>query len=296
MSTFNQLADSVVLHLSGFTTLQEQASHLTATINASQTTATVYDASALSRGLIEIDDELLWVDNADSASNTLTIAPYGRGYRSTTAASHLINTRVSVPFIPRILVKRAINEAILGSAPDLFAVASSTFTYVPGTYTYEIPAGVDAIVRVQWQDATTASEWIDLERWTVDTFANTSIFPSGKSITVKELIVPGRTVRVVYRTDPSVLVNATDDFATVTGLPSSCEDVIRLGAGYRLVTWLDVPHLSGSSAEADFSTNMRPATGAAQSARNMLQQYQLRLNAESQRLNDMYPVRVNYTF
>lgn len=296
MSTFNELADSIVMHLSGFTVVQEQATHLTATINSSQLTATVYDASALSRGLIEIEDELLWVDNADSASNTLTIAPYGRGYRSTTAAAHNINTRVSSPVIPRVLVKRAINEAIQGTAPDLFAVKSTSFTFVPGTYTYGLPADADAIVAVQWQDAVSGTEWITTDTWKVNTFADTSLYPTGQSITLRDVIVPGRTVRVVYRTDPAVLVNGTDDFKTVTGLPASCEDVIRLGAGYRLVTWLDTPHLTGSSAEADFAVNMRPVGGAVNNAKSLLQQYQLRLNAEAARLTDQYPVRLHYTF
>ena len=39
---------------------------------------------------IEIDNELIWVDSSDSATNTLAVPPYGRGYRGTGAATHEI--------------------------------------------------------------------------------------------------------------------------------------------------------------------------------------------------------------
>ena len=49
----------------------------------------------------------------------------------------------------------------------------------------------------------------------------------------------GRDVRVQYTKYPSPLVNDSDNFASTSGLPQSAEDVIRLGAMWRLVSTID---------------------------------------------------------
>jgi hypothetical protein len=53
--------------------------------------------------------------------------------------------------------------------------------------------------------------------------------------------------------------------------------------------------LSGASAEADFSSNMRPAGGAADLGKFLLQNFQFRLDQESLKLQGQFPVRVRYT-
>ena len=75
----------------------------------------------------------------------------------------------------------------------------------------------------------------------------------------------------------------------------TAEDVIRLGATYRLIMFLDTPHIAGLSAEADFAANMRPAGAAATQARFVFQMYNARLDEESNRLAQRYPLRAHYT-
>jgi hypothetical protein len=121
------------------------------------------------------------------------------------------------------------------------------------------------------------------------------VFTSGVTISVYDMVVPGRPIRVVFSKQPTTMTNDSDDYVTVTGLPASSEDVIRLGAAYRLVPFFDTPHLSGMSAEADFSSNMRPVGGSSQLGRYMLQMYQMRLQEEVKRLQELYPIRSHYT-
>lgn len=297
MSTFSELVDGTLLYLSGFSNMQDQATYLNGSINNTATTITVNDATALSRGLIEIEDELLWADSVDTTAQTITIPPYGRGYRGTTAASHSSGVRVvSSPLFPRIMVKRAINETLASLYPTLWGVGTTSFTMVPGQYTYEMPAGTRGVIQVQWQDSTTPEEWLTVRRFSVDVNADATVFPTGASITVKDPIIIGRTVRVVYQKEPSLLTADGDSFPTVTGLPVSSEDLVRLGAAYRMVAYLDTPHLSGLSAEADFAANQRPVGGATQMSRWLLQNFQVRLQQEADRLNQRYPVLVRYTF
>ncbi len=296
MSTFAELTDSLLLYLSGFSTQQDSATYLTTGIDADDTTLLVADASAIGRGLLEIGDELVWADSVDQSSLTISVPPYGRGYRSTTAAAHASGERVvSAPLIPRKVAKDAINDTLRSLFPDLYGVASTSFVWVPGTSTYSLPAEAQDVLLVEWQDSTTESEWCAVRRYRVNGNSDTTVFPTGNSITVLDPVIVGRTVRVVYTKIPSELSAAADVFATVTGLPSSCEDLVRLGAAYRLVPFLDVPHFAGQSAEADFSAQQRPAGNAAATSRYFLQQYQLRLQQEAARLGQLYPIRVHYT-
>lgn len=296
MTTFNELIDETMLYLYGFTTLQDQATALNGAILSTDLTFTVDSAASISRGILEIDDELIWVDSVDTTANTVTVAPYGRGYRGTTAATHADNTRVvASPLFPRHVVKRALNQAIAGSYPSLFGVGKTTFIYDPDVAAYDMPAGAQKVLSVSYDTYGTNGEWYPLNRYRMDQTANLTDFTTGASITLFEPVAPGRTVQVVYTKVPTELSAGSDVFTTVTGLPSSCEDVVRLGAAYRMIPFFDSPHLSGMSAESDFAANQRPVGGAASLSRYLLQAYQIRLQEEANRLGNLFPVRVHYT-
>ena len=296
MSTFTELTDSTLLYLYGYTTLQDQATYLTSNVAADALTMPIADGTSISRGTIEIDNELIWVDSVDSGAGTVTIPPYGRGYRGTTATTHTSGTRVvSSPLFPRRLVQQAINETVHAVYPDLYATAETTFTFNPAITTYALPAGAVQVLAVSWQSIGPSKEWLPVRRYRLDKHAATTVFASGASISLYDAIVPGRTVKVIYSKAPSVMENNTDDFVTTTGLSASAEDVIRLGAAYRMVPFFDAPHLSGMSAEADFAANMRPVGGASQLGKYLLQLYQIRLAEEARRLQDVWPIRTHYT-
>lgn len=296
MTTFAQLVDDVLLSMSGYSTQQDQATYLTASLSASATTASVADTSAVSRGLVEIDSELIWVDSVDSSALTLTIPPYGRGFRSTTAAAHASGTRVvSAPLIPRDKAKRAVNEAIRSVYPDLFGVAATTLTASGSVSTFALPAGAKGVLAVNAQTVGPSLEWLPVRRWRLDTMADTTSFASGSSISIYDPVTPGKSIRVTYTKEPTELSADADVFTTVTGLPESCVDVIRLGACVRLVPFLDIPHLQGASAEANYAANARPQQGATAVARFLTQTYQLRLQEEAAGLQSVYPVRSHYT-
>jgi hypothetical protein len=129
----------------------------------------------------------------------------------------------------------------------------------------------------------------------VDKHAATGSFSTGVSVSIYDSIVPGKQVKIVYTKEPSALVNDSDSFTTVTGLPSSCEDLIRFGAAYRLTPYFDSAHLSGQSAEADYSGQPRNQNNAASLSRFLLQMYQVRLAEETRGLQNLFPVRSYYT-
>lgn len=284
------------MYMNGFSTVQDQSTHLTQSATDSDTTLTVANTQAVSRGLVEIGDELIWVDDVDKVATTLTVPPYGRGFRGTTAAAHTSGTRViSAPLFPRSLVKQAINESITAVFPDLWAVGSTTIAYTAAKTTYPLPAGVKEILSVTWSTTGPTKEWLPVRRWRLDRNANTTSFANGTSLSVYDAILPGRTLQVVYTTVPTQMTNGSDVFSTVTGLPDSTQDVIRLGAAYRMVPFFDAAHLSGMSAEADVAAQQLRGNQSTQLGRYFTQMYQMRLAEEAQSLQRIYPTRSHYT-
>lgn len=284
------------MYMNGFSTVQDQSTHLTQPATDSDTTLTVANTQAVSRGLVEIGDELIWVDDVDKVATTLTVPPYGRGFRGTTATAHTSGTRViSAPLFPRSLVKQAINESITAVFPDLWAVGSTTIAYTAAKTTYPLPAGVKEILSVTWSTTGPTKEWLPVRRWRLDRNANTTSFANGTSLSVYDAILPGRTLQVVYTTVPTQMTNGSDVFSTVTGLPDSTQDVIRLGAAYRMVPFFDAAHLSGMSAEADVAAQQLRGNQSTQLGRYFTQMYQMRLAEEAQSLQRIYPTRSHYT-
>lgn len=296
MSTFGELADQTLLQLYGYTTLQDQSTYLTTGVASGATTFDVGDPSAVSRGVVEIGDELIWVDTVDGQQSTFTVPPYGRGFRGTIAVAHAQGSRVtSSPMFPRSAVKRALNESVRAVFPDLFAVDAAVFAFSPAVSTYALPAGALDVLQVSWQSVGPSREWLPVRRWRVDKNAAPAAFTSGVTVSLYDAIVPGRSVRVVFTKQPTVMSADGDDFVSVTGLPASTEDVIRLGAAYRMVPFFDSPQLTGMTAEADFSANQRPVGASAQLGRFLLQMYQVRLAEETKRLQSLFPARSHYT-
>lgn len=296
MSTYAELTEDTLSYLYGFTTIQDQATYLTADIDDNDLTLSVADGSSLSRGAVEIGNETVWIDSVDTTTNVATVPPYGRGYRGSTAAAHTSGSRVaSSPLFPRRLIAKALNEAIRSVYPTLFGVGSTTFTFNPAITTYALPAGAQSILSVTWESIGPSREWMPIRRYSIDSSADTVAFPTGASVSLYDAIVPGRTVSVTYAKVPTALSADGDDFATVTGLPASSEDVIRLAAAARMVPFLDAPHMSGLTAEADYSSNQNPVGAAATLGRFLLQNYKLRLDEEASRLQALYPARSYYT-
>jgi hypothetical protein len=296
MTTFAQMIDDTLMQLTGFSTFQDQATYLTSAIDSDDLTIPVADATAVSRGLIEIGSELIQVDNVNTTSGSLTIPPYGRGYRSSTAGSHAIGTRVvSSPMFPRTMVKKALNDAIKSVYPELFAIGSTTFSFQPSITAYNLPAGALDVLQIRWQSTGPSKEWLPVRRYDVDKHAAVSVFANGVAVNVYDGITPGRSVKVTFTKEPEPLNDESDVFTTVTGLPSSCEDLIRFGAAYRLVPFFDSARLSGQSAESDFGGANRQPSGASQLSRFLLQMYQVRLAEETKGLQTLFPVRSHYT-
>ena len=293
------MVDEVRANLSGYTLRQDRITNLTNSggITTSELAIKIGNSENLAKGIIEIDDELIWVNSFDKANLTLNaIAGFGRGYGGTTPAPHSQNAMVTLtPTFPRVNVKKAINDTINSLYPKLFAVNSTTFTFNAAQIAYTLPDDARDVLYVSWQTVGPSKEWLPVNRWRIDRMANVAAFDTTKTVNLYEKIMPGRTVQVYYSTIPNTLTNNTDDFASVTGLPESSRDVVTLGAAYRLLSYLDTGRINLSSAEADINDNKLPSTAGASASKYVFALYQQRLLEESNKLQDRFPIRTHYT-
>jgi hypothetical protein len=297
MATLAEMVDEVRSSLAGYTLRQDRITYLNAAINTTATAMQVGSSSNLAKGIIEIDDELIWIDNFNSTNNTLNAAPgFGRGWQGTSPAPHAQYAQVTLtPTFPRTVIKQAINDTINSFFPKLWAVNSVTFTFNASQVTYPLPDDVESIIYASWQTTGSSLEWLPINRWRADPMANISAFNTTNTINIYENIQPGRTVQVYYTTTPNTLDANTDDFADVSGLPESCRDVVTLGASYKLLSYVDSGRINLSSAEADLNDTKIPSSAGVASSRYIFALYNQRLNEEALKLQDKFPIRIHYT-
>jgi len=299
MATLKDMVDEVRSNLAGYTMRQDRITYLANTggINTTATSITIGSSSNLAKGVIEIDDELLWIDSFDKTSSTLNVIPgFGRGYSNTSPAPHAQYAQVTLsPTFPRVNIKKAINDTINAVYPKIWAISSTTFKFNPAQVAYPLPDDAQEILAVSWQSVGPSKEWVTVKRWREDRTANAGAFNTNKTISLYDSIVAGRTVQVWYAAQPNTLDSSTEDFADVTGLPETCRDVITLGASYRLLSYLDAGRINLTSAESDAADSKTPSNAGVSASKYLFALYNQRLTDESMKLQGMYPAKIHYT-
>ena len=305
--TFAQMIDEVKINLSGYTFQQDRSTFLTTAVttltspSSSPTVLSLGSTTDFGKGVVEIGDELLWIDSVDRVANTATVAPYGRGYLGTTAATAVVDTQVTVsPIFPRASIKKAINDTIAAVGASIYATKQTTFTYNAAITTYNFnDLEIENILAISWQDIGPTKEWIRVKRWDFDPFADTTAGTwtgtGSQTVTIGDVIIAGRTVKVMYATHPSVFTAINQDFSTQTGLSESVKDVVTLGAAYRLLQYLDPARAAQYSPQADEIDAKRPFGASNNAVRQLFALYTQRLNEERLKQQTQYPPRVHYS-
>lgn len=297
MATLSQLVDEVRSSLAGYTMRQDRIGYLTQSVNPTDSVFNVGSTGTFAKGLIEVDDEQMWVDSFSTATGQLTITPgFGRGYNGTTPSPHSQYAQVIyAPTFTRQAIKRAINDTIQSVYPKLFAIQTMTFTFNAAQVAYPLPDDAKGVLFASWQLPGASLEWLPINNWRIDTMANPSAFNSTTTINIYDAVQSGRTVQVAYISEPATLTNATDDFELVTGLPATSRDVIVMGAAYRLLSFVDPGRLTFTSAEADAADSKIPAGSGGSASKYIFALYQQRLQEEAVKLTNKFPIRLHYT-
>ena len=262
----------------------------------------VADATLVSRGRIEIGNELIWVDKMNRTDNSLDIPPYGRGMDGTTANEHEAGARVIVaPLYPRKFLQDTINQVIRQIGSTLYGVqtivdanGNQPVTYHSGEFTYELPDWVRDVLSVTVTDPDHEDDVTYLRDWTFDKNAPQAVSTTGKCLYLYDDWVPGGLqLTITVSRDPLILNNDTDMFSETT-LPASAEDIPVLGAAARLLASSDTYSVQTRAVEASTISSKVP-TGAAQEQSKYLQAlFMQRMDEERSRLLNTHSNRSRY--
>ena len=299
MTTFDGLLSRIRQQTQGFTKDQASLAELSAPMAATDTSFSVDPATvtSLSRGLAEVDDELIYVKNYDRTSGVVQVMGglNGRGAEGTVAASHAQHALITAdPKYPRARMREAVNDVLQALYPDLVVFETTEITNTALVYEYAMPADALDVWAVSDQTIGPSQVWMQGRFYRFNPTADTTAFPTGKSIQLFDSVVPGRSMLVKYVKAPSPLVNGSDDFATVTGLPERCVDLVMWGACARLIPALEAARLQQTSVESTERANLVPVSSATKTAQYFLAMYQQRLQDERRRMFEENPITQFY--
>jgi hypothetical protein len=304
MANLKSIIDEVQGLARGYTRIMEQATHLNSAITTTSWTENVlgsakfqvHDITQMARGICEIEDELIYIDAIDQDASILSIAPYGRGYNSTTPATHAINSRIILnPIFPRAQVKEAINATILSLRGSLYGLRTVDFPFVAAISGYQLPYDTYRVFRAEWQIVGPSKIYSRIKGWRYNPNAHTDTFPSGKNIELYDVITPGRTVHVLTSTELQPLNNNSDDFEDTTNLGLSCKDMIVYGSVARLLAAVDMSRLDSYTMEANTLDSKSMQNSAMRSSQYMYSLFEKRKLEEVQRLLAITPVATHHT-
>ncbi|NDB57113.1 hypothetical protein EB001_01485 [bacterium] len=306
-TTYSDIVNEILINMAGYTMQQDRATSLSSPITSTTTTSvSVTSTTDIGKGIIEIGEELLWIENFDRVGNTLTVAPWGRGYLGTTASTAAVYSKVTIsPTFPRSVIKRAVDDTIRAMGASIFAVKQLTFTFNSAVTTYELldnNTNVTAqnILAIHWEEVGPSKEWIPVRRWAFEPFADINTWGGStaspaQTVSIYDPITPGRTVKVLYAAAPGTFTSDSDVFTTTTGLPLTCKDIVILGATYRLLTFLDPARAGQTSPQADEIDSKRNFGSTSSVMRQIYSLYTQRLAEETLAQQQQYPARLHYT-
>lgn len=276
--------------LHSYTGTLEATTYLSDAVTDTDTTISIQHPSYITRGLVEIGNELVHVDTVGETS--MTVFPFGRGAQNTVALPHAAGTRViNDPIFPRARILDALKRCIHNVQLDLFTVKETTFNYSTVQTSYEVPEDVIRILGVQYKVVGPTREWVNVRRWDLDPNADTD---TGKALIIHEWIQAGRPVQVVYAATLPVPEAPSTNLEAI-GIPDWLQSVLIYGTAWELVQFLEPARLQLRSVEARTQAAGVQSGDASNVAKQLYAMYQLRLDGARKRLLQTTPSPKHYT-
>jgi len=289
MATVSTVIDRTVRQLLSGTV--EERNKLSASISATATSLTVqYDLKGIREGaVIQIDSELMYVWETTAGAKSAIVE---RAWNGTTAVAHSANSIVVVdPKFPRNQILEAINAELddLSSPMNgLFQVKSLELNYNGSWAMVNIPTTDKIIDLVSVSLRYLATDYPIIRKIRLIRDLPTDDFNSGYAVRLDEQVRAGR-MHIVYKTPFTNVTSETQNIQNVTGLPSSCEDILITGAQIRLVAPREVKR---NFTESQGDTRRAEEVGAgaiAGSITNLQRMRRDRITAEAAKLARQYP-------
>lgn len=289
MSTVGTVIDRTVRQLMSGTV--EERNKLASAVTTTATSISLqYDLKGIrEQAVIQIDAELMYVWEVSPGTKTVTV---DRGYNGTTAAAHASGAIVTTdPKFPRAQILEAINAELddLSSPMNgLFQVKTLEVDYNGSWSLLNLPTTDRIIDLVGVSLRYLATEYPALRRVRLYRDMPTDDFNSGYALKFDEQVRPGR-IHVVYKTPFDNVTTEAQNLQNIAGLPTSCEDILMMGAQIRLVSPREVKR-NFTESQGDTRRAEEVASGnVANSINNIIRMRRDRIIAEAAKLARQYP-------
>jgi hypothetical protein len=287
--TVPSLVDEVLDSIHGYSRHQEQRTSLTTGVGPDDLTLTVDDINQVSKGVLEIEDEIVQVATVDVGGNVVTLEPWGRGQSGTTAVAHGADVRVtSAPLFPRQRVRNAIFGVLREIFPLVYATSSTLLDGSAVVTNFVLPADCYHVLSVENRLVGPSGQWIPVKRW------RQNKQPTTVELEVLSPVAVGTgRVRVNYVRVPPPTFGDLDDLASY-GYDYQVRDLIVLGATAKLVSYLEPARVQTESMVAAGRADSVPAGAAANASKLLYSLYQKRVEDERQQLLSRYPIQPHF--
>lgn len=281
----SDLTDEVLAYLRSFTKDQETATFITSDITTTDLEVPIADSNYVSRGRMQIEDEVVWVDSIDRDRKVAIVPPYGRGMDGTVPAIHKAGTQlINNPLYPRHMVKKTINQIITAMGSELYAVKSFQRQAKTLGYAYEVPDDTRNILSISYIANPSSYKFPTFVRqYTYDPNADPSVSKTGKCVYIYDVVTPLFTYTITYAGWPNPLENADDEYSK-TGLPPTSYDVVVMGAASRLLSVAAAAMIQSQSIEANVVDQRSDSSSITAQSKYLYAMYQQRLSEERMRL------------
>lgn len=288
--TFGNVIDDVEAHLYSFGMQRDKVTTLTAEIGEQDTLLDVADGRMVDHGLLEIGMEMMAVSAVDTSSGVVTLHPWGRGQRGTQATVHSAGSKVvSSPRFPRSSIAKAVQKTVATLYPDLYRIqAEESIIASAGRVSYALDPAAESVISVSYELPGPTGRWLQLTRYRMSNTPSLTDFPTGKSIDIYDSVLPGRPIRVVYRTSFGLPVNESESLESL-GLLDRWADLIVYGAAGNLILGMEALRLQSDAVETQERAEGVQASQATSVARQLLGMFKTRIMEERSLLHRQHP-------
>jgi hypothetical protein len=289
MSTVGTVVDRTVRQLMSGTV--DERNKIVSSVTATSTSvAMLYDLGGIRPGgVIQVDNELMYVWEISAGSKSETVE---RGWNGTTAAAHAANAIVTVdPKFPRAQIIEAINaelDDLSSPVNGLFQIKTLELNY-NGTWSMiNLPTTDTIIDLVSVSLRYIATDYPKIRRCRLIRDLPNDDFNSGYGIRFDEQVRAGRMV-VVYKAPFTNVTSESQNIQNMTGLPTSCEDILMMGAQIRLVSPREVKRNFTESQGDTRRAEEVPFGSVTGSVNQIIRMRRDRIISESAKLKRQYP-------
>ena len=289
MSTVGTVVDRTVRQLmSG--TVEERNKTVGALTATSTSVVFQYDLNGMrAGGVIQIDNELMYVWEVSQGSKTVTVE---RAWNGTAAAAHTAGAVAIVdPKFPRSQIIEAINAEIddLSSPMNgLYQIKSLELNYNGTWNMINLPTTDKIIDLVSVTVRYIATDYPVIRKCRLIRDLPNDDFSAGYAIRFDEQVRAGRMI-VVYKAPFTNVTTEAQNLQNIAGFPTTAEDILIMGAQIRLVSPREVKR-NFTESQGDTRRSEEVPTGSVSSSiNNIIRMRRDRITAEAARLARQYP-------